>query len=377
MTQKRRRHSNQFKFKVALEAAKGLKTINAIASEHNLHPTQVSGWKKHLLEEGVTIFGSHTARLPRQQAAREAELYEQIGRLKMELESLKKKLPPATEAKRAMIDPQHPEISIRRQCALVGLNRSTLYWKPAEETALNLTLMRMIDAQFMRTPCYGYRRMTVYLREQGQAVNGKRVKRLMRKMGLLAVYPRPRTSQAAPQHPKYPYLLRGLEIQHPNQVWSADITYAPLPKGFVYLVAVIDWYSRFVLSWQLSNTLDGAFCLEALHQALDYGQPEIFNTDQGAQFTAQAFTSTLEAAGIRISMDGRGRALDNIFVERLWRTVKYEDSYIRDYASVTERVRGLEAYFHFYNHQRYHQSLDYTVPAAVLSVVKEQTLAPC
>jgi putative transposase len=265
-----------------------------------------------------------------------------------------------------MIDSQHSEISIRRQCELVGLNRATFYWKPAEETALNLTLMRMIDEQFMRTPFYGYRRMTVYLQEQGQAVNGKRVRRLMRKMGLLAVYPRPRTApQAAPPHPKYPYLLRGLEIQRPNQVWSSDITYIPLPKGFVYLVAVIDWYSRFVLSWQLSNTLDGAFCLAALHQALNYGQPEIFNTDQGAQFTARAFTGALETAGIRISMDGRGRAFDNIFVERLWRTVKYEDIYIRDYPSLPALTHGLEAYFHFYNHERYHQSLNYQVPVKV------------
>ena len=272
-----------------------------------------------------------------------------------------------------MIDSQHPEISIRRQCELVGLNRSTFYWQPAGETALNLALMRMIDEQFTRTPFYGYRRMTVYLRKQGLPVNGKRVARLMRDMGLQAVYPRPRTSKSAPQHSKYPYLLRGLEIKRPNQVWSSDITYVPLPGGFVYLVAVIDWYSRFVLSWQLSNTLDGAFCLDALQQALTYGQPEIFNTDQGAQFTAQAFTGALQDANIRISMDGRGQAFDNIFIERLWRTVKYEDIYIRDYASMPELARGLESYFNFYNHERYHQSLDYAVPAAVHFAVKEQT----
>ena len=216
-----------------------------------------------------------------------------------------------------MIDIQHPHLSIRRQCELVGLNRATFYWEPAGESELNLALMRLIDEQFMRTPFYGYRRMTVSLREHGQAVNPKRVARLMRLMGLCAVYPRPRTSLPAPQHKKYPYLLRGLEIARPNQVWSTDITYVPLPRGFAYLVAVIDWYSRFVLSWQLSNTLDGAFCLDALHQALEHGRPEIFNTDQGAQFTAHAFTGTLEAAGIRVSMDGRGRAFDNIFVERL------------------------------------------------------------
>lgn len=276
-----------------------------------------------------------------------------------------------------MIDVQHPELSIRRQCELVGLNRATFYWEPAGETPLNLALMRLIDAQFTRTPFYGYRRMTVHLQDQGQPVNAKRVARLMRKMGLLAVYPRPRTSLPDQQHKKYPYLLHGLAIQRPNQVWSADITYVPLPRGFVYLVAVMDWYSRFVLAWQLSNTLDGAFCLDALHQALDYGQPEIFNTDQGAQFTAHAFTAALETAGIRISMDGRGRAFDNIFVERLWRTVKYEDIYIRDYASLPALTSGLEAYFHFYNHERYHQSLDYAVPAAVHFDVKELELETC
>jgi putative transposase len=273
-----------------------------------------------------------------------------------------------------MIDIQHPHLSIRRQCELVGLNRATFYWEPAGESELNLTLMRLIDVQFTRTPFYGYRRMTVSLRDQGQAVNPKRVARLMPRMGLHAVYPRPRTSLSNQQHKKYPYLLRGLEIVRPNQVWSTDITYVPLPRGFVYLVAVIDWYSRFVLAWQLSNTLDGAFCLDALHQALEYGRPEIFNTDQGAQFTAHAFTGTLEAAGIRISMDGRGRAFDNIFVERLWRTVKYEDIYIRDYASLPALTRGLDAYFHFYNHERYHQSLDYAVPAAVHFAVKEPEL---
>lgn len=273
-----------------------------------------------------------------------------------------------------MIDSQHPEISIRRQCEWVGLSRATFYWEPAAETPLNLALMRLLDEQFTRTPFYGYRRMTVYLQEQGQPVNAKRVARLMRQMGLLAVYPRPRTSLPDQQHQKYPYLLRGLAIQRPNQVWSADITYVPLPRGFVYLVAIIDWYSRFVLAWQLSNTMDYTFCLDALHQALNYGQPEIFNTDQGAQFTAHAFTEALAARGIRISMDGRGRAFDNIFVERLWRTVKYEDIYIRDYASLPALTKGLMAYFHFYNYERYHQSLDYATPAIVHFAAKEQRL---
>jgi len=273
-----------------------------------------------------------------------------------------------------MIEMQHPELSIRRQCELVGLSRATFYREPTGESVQNLELMRLIDRQFTSTPFYGYRRMTVHLQEHGYAVNPKRVARLMQQMGLQAVFPRPHTSQPAAQHKRYPYLLHGLKIAEPNQVWSSDITYVPLPGGFVYLVAIIDWYSRFVLAWQLSNTLDTAFCLEALQQAWRYGQPLIFNTDQGAQFTAHAFTDALESREIRISMDGRGRALDNIFVERLWRTVKYEDIYIRDYNSLPALTKGLMTYFHFYNYERYHQSLDYRVPAAVHFEAEEQRL---
>jgi putative transposase len=225
--------------------------------------------------------------------------------------------------------------------------------------------MRLIDAQYLKTPFYGWPKMTACLQRQGFAINHKRVQRLMQLMGLQAIYPKPKTSVPGQGHKIYPYLLRGLEITQPNQVWSADITYLPLPHGFMYLVAVIDWFSRYVLAWQLSDTLDGLFCREALSQALRVGHPEIFNTDQGAQFTAQAFTDCLEAAGIRISMDGRGRALDNIFVERLWRSLKYENIYIREYASVAELIDGLCAYFQFYNTERPHQSLDYRTPAEV------------
>jgi putative transposase len=207
--------------------------------------------------------------------------------------------------------------------------------------------------------------MTAYLQREGHAVNSKRVRRLMQLMGLQAVYPKPRLSQAVSGHRVYPYLLRGLSIVRPCQVWSSDITYIPMAHGFMYLVAIIDWFSRYVLAWRLSNTLDGAFCLDALHDALQHGRPEIFNTDQGAQFTAHEFTNTLEAAGIRVSMDGRGRALDNIFIERLWRTVKYEDVYLRDYATVPDLDRGLGRYFPFYNHERLHQSLDHRPPAEV------------
>jgi putative transposase len=265
-----------------------------------------------------------------------------------------------------MIDTNHPSLSIRRQCELIGLNRSTYYWQPASESPLNLHLMRLIDEEYTKAPFYGYRKMTARLNNRHSfKLNHKRVARLMDKMGLQAVYPRPRTSVANKAHKKHPYLLRGLDIDRPNQVWCADITYVPMPKGYMYLVAVMDWFSRFVLAWQLSNSLDGAFCLAALRLALRQAQPEIFNTDQGVQFTANDFTSELEAAGIQISMDGRGRVFDNIFIERLWRTVKYEDIYIKEYDSGLVLNAGLEDYFHLYNYERPHQSLGYLTPADV------------
>jgi putative transposase len=222
--------------------------------------------------------------------------------------------------------------------------------------------MRRIDEQYLRAPFYGARRMTQWLAREGYAVNRKRVQRLMRVMGIQAIYPKRRTSQPGVGHKIYPYLLRGLAVTRPDQVWAADITYVPLAHGFMYLVAVMDWYSRYVLSWRLSNSLEGSFCVEALDAALALGRPEIFNTDQGAQFTSQAFTSRLEAHDVAISMDGRGRALDNVFVERLWRSVKYEDIYLRDYATALELRCGLDRYFAFYGHERLHQALDYLTP---------------
>lgn len=264
-----------------------------------------------------------------------------------------------------MIETSHPFLSIRRQCDLVGLNRATFYYQAGTETPLNLELMRVIDEEYMRTPFYGYRKMTARLQQLGYAVNRKRIARLMGKMGLQAIYPRPRTSISNQQHKKYPYLLRDVEIERPNQVWSADITYVPMQAGFMYLVAIIDWFSRFVLTWQLSNTLDGLFCLDALRQALQRGKPDIFNTDQGVQFTAHDFTSELETHHILISMDGRGRAFDNIFIERLWRSVKYEDIYLNNYGNVPALDVGLGNYFQLYNYERPHQSLDYRTPADV------------
>ena len=258
-----------------------------------------------------------------------------------------------------MIEPGHQQLSIRRQCELLGLPRSTYYFEPALETPENLALMRVIDEQYLRTPFYGSRRMTVVLREKGSVVNRKRVQRLMQIMGLEGLFPGRKTTICEPGHKIYPYLLRGIPITHSNHVWSTDITYIPLRNGYVYLVAVIDWHSRYVLSWRLSNTMSTTFCLEALEAALAHGKPDIFNSDQGSQFTSYAFTQRLLADEIQVSMDGRGRALDNVFIERLWRSVKYEDIYLKHYATVADVYGGLTKYFEFYNHERPHQALSY------------------
>lgn len=264
-----------------------------------------------------------------------------------------------------MINKENTELSIRKQCELLGLNRSTLYYQAKGESAENIALMHLLDEQYTRTPFYGVLRMTNYLRNQGYFVNEKRVRRLLRKMGLNAVYPSPKLSEKHPQHKIYPYLLRGKKINNVNQVWSTDITYIRLNSGFVYLMAVIDWRSRYVLTWSLSTTLDADFCIEAVGDLLSPKCCEIFNTDQGAQFTTPRFTQPLLDNDIQVSMDGRGRALDNIFVERLWRTVKYELIYLHEYHSVKEVYDALKEYFRFYNNERIHQALDYATPAQV------------
>lgn len=269
------------------------------------------------------------------------------------------------DAKRDLIEPDHPDISVARQCELLGLPRSTYYYRSLGESEENLHFMRLLDEKYTADPYYGIRRMTAWLRSQGYRVNHKRVARLLRKMGLEAIYPKPPTSASHPEHRVYPYLLRGVWITRVNQVWSTDITYIRLRSGFVYLVAVMDWYSHYVLSWALSITMDVSFCLEALNEALRRAQPEIFNSDQGAQFTSTDFTGRLESAGIRISMDGRGRALDNVFIERLWRTVKQEEVYLKDYRTPREASQQLETFFIRYNEYRQHSSLGYQTPATV------------
>jgi len=264
-----------------------------------------------------------------------------------------------------VVDASDRQMSIRRQCDLLGLARSTYYHQPATETTENLKLMRIMDEQHMKHPEFGRRMMTDWLALQGHDVNEKRVQRLMKLMGLQAVYCRPRTTIRNQAHKIYPYLLRGLEINYPDQVWCTDITYIPMAYGFMYLVAIMDWYSRHVLAWQLSNTLEGTFCNETLEEALEHRQPVIFNTDQGAQFTSQAFTSILEERRIQVSMDGRGRALDNVFIERLWRTLKYDNIYLKDYATVVDLRSGLTEFFHFYSQERPHQSLGGQTPWSV------------
>jgi putative transposase len=271
----------------------------------------------------------------------------------------------SADARRELIDPDSPEFSIARQCVLLDLPRSTYYYEPAHETPENLALMRLIDQEYTNHPEKGSRRMAVRLKELGHDVNRKRVQRLMRLMGLEAIYPKPNLSVPDQSHKVYPYLLRNVTIARVDQVWSTDITYVPLVSGFMYLAAVIDWYSRYVLAWRLSNTLDGGFCVELLDEALSHGRPEIFNTDQGVQFTAAAFTGRLEKAGVQVSMDGKGRCLDNVFVERLWRTVKYEDVYLRNYELVPELNAGLGRFFPYYNESRPHQSLKYRAPGVV------------
>lgn len=269
------------------------------------------------------------------------------------------------ERRRLWIDPCHLRLSVRRQCALLGLAPASFYYQATPESPENLLYQRLLDEEYTRHPFYGVRKMTVWLRGQHYAVGPKRVRRLLRAMGLMAIYPKPHLSLNPLEHKRFPYLLKGLAIVRPNQVWSTDITYIRLHGGFVYLAAVIDWYSRYVLAWELSISLEADFCVTILERALATQRPEIFNTDQGVQFTSTRFQAPLLAAQVRLSMDGRGRAFDNIFVERLWRTVKYEEVYLNDYRDVSEARHRLGLYLPFYNDQRFHQALDYRTPQSV------------
>lgn len=270
-----------------------------------------------------------------------------------------------TAERRALVEPDGVALSVRRQCELLGLSRGAYYYTPAPPDPEDLTLMRLLDEEYTRHPFFGVRRMRDWLADQGRPVGHDRVRRLLRTMGLEAVGPKPRLSAPAAGHKIYPYLLRGLAIEGPDHVWATDITYVPMRRGFVYLTAIMDWFSRYVLAWRLSLTLDVEFCLAALEEALSRSRPRIFNSDQGRQFTSAAFTGRLSEAGIAISMDGRGRALDNVFVERLWRSAKYEEVYLKSYETVWEAEDGIGAWFEFYNTQRRHQGLDRRTPRQV------------
>jgi len=269
----------------------------------------------------------------------------------------------STTRRKGFVDPDHAQLSIAKQCKLLSINRAAYYYQSVGESLKNLQLMRLIDEQHLETPWYGSRQMSRHLRRLGHAVNRKRISRLMQLMGLSVIYQKPNTSKPHPQHKVYPYLLRGLTIDRPNQVWCADISYIPLRRGFLYLVAIMDWFSRKVLSWRLSNTMDADFCVDALEEALArFGQPEIFNTDQGSQFTSDEFTNVLKKANVRISMDGKGRWRDNIMIERLWRSLKYECIYLHAFETGSEVRRGLKHWIEFYNTRRPHSKLDDRTP---------------
>ena len=272
-----------------------------------------------------------------------------------------------------MIEEKNKEIPVYRQCELIGLARASYYYVPKGESAYNIKLMNLIDEQYTRTPYFGVPRMTEVIRNKGYMINYKRVSRLMKKMGLTAIYPKPKTSKSNLKEKKYPYLLRDLNIERANHVWATDITYIKMRKGFVYLTVIMDWFSRYVISWKISITMEVDFCIEALQLALETGQPEIFNNDQGSQYTSPKFTEQLISRGILISMAGRGRCYDNIFVERLWRYVKNEEVYIKDYANVKDVIDGLRNYFKIYNTERPHQSLNYKTPEKVYleSIMKQ------
>lgn len=369
MSSKRKQPIAKFKAKVALEAAKGLKTSGQLSSEFKVSSSQISTWKKQLLDNITQLFERNKQQTAVDEDALTAPLYQEIGRLKVERDGLKKTRMQPILAKRAWVDRMHASLTISRQCELLALPRSSFYYPPAQAKKEDLEFMKLIDQLYTKYPFFGSRRITSHLKVQGHNVNRKRVQRYMNIMGVQGVAPGPNTSVPHPEHKIYPYLLRNVPIERVNQVWSTDITYIPMPVGFMYLVAIIDGYSRYVLSWELSNTLDADFCITALHRALEgsSGQftPEMFNSDQGCQFTSLPFTEVLLSKGIQISMDGRGRALDNIFIERLWRTVKYENIYLNDYRSVTALSRGLAEYFRFYNEYRLHQSLADQTPATV------------
>nr|WP_245630293.1 IS3 family transposase [Alicyclobacillus acidiphilus] len=367
----RKHYTASFKAQVVLELLKEEKTIAQISSEYGVHVTMLHRWKNTAVENLSSVFEDeskkNTAAIQKEHEKETSELYAKIGRLTTEVEWLKKNLASnRTRAERiAMVEHDSDKISISRQADLLSLNRTSLYYRPADVSEEELRLRRCIDEIYTERPVSGSRYMTAILRREGWAINRKRVVRCMRDMGIAGVSPGPNLSKRNLAHKIYPYLLTGVKASHPNHVWSIDITYVRLKHGWMYLVAVIDWYSRYIVSWELDQTLEIDFVLKATQTALNHGKPEIWNSDQGSHFTSPQYTSMLKETGVRISMDGKNRAVDNIFIERFWRTLKYQEVYTKEYATPREARESIRKFIYKYNHERPHQSLRYHTPAEI------------
>lgn len=388
MAKTRRRFTAEFKSKVALEAIKESKTMAELTQEYGVHSTQIKEWKDQLLSALPKVFdsGGKSEQDAKQAEEKEGRLYQKIGQLNVEIDWLKKRWAsenPSVEMKKKHLEPTNKKISLRRQCILLGLSWSTFMFKSIkgdkwqENEILNQQLKRQMDEFQLKFPWFGVESYHTWLEKHFKmTLNVKRIRRLMREMGLVSLAPGPHTSTPHPGHKTYPYLLRNLSITYPNQVWCADITYLPMAKGHMYLVAVMDWYSRKVLSWRISNTMEEAFCIDALREAIaKYGKPLIFNTDQGSQFTGENWIGVLKHHEINISMDGKGRALDNVMIERLWRSYKYEYLYLNSPENGRKLKEGTENWINFYNKNRFHQTLDKKTPDQVYQEVHSKVAA--
>ncbi len=373
---KRRNFSPEFKAKVALAAIRGDGTTAELAAQYKVHPNMIAKWKREALDGMKETFSTGNSQAKRDHEEEIKQLQAKVGELVIERDFLEGLRSLSVDRRRAMIAPEHAQLSVTRQCELVGISRSSWYYRPRGESDRNLRLMREIDEQYLKTPWYGSRQMARHLRRLGRCVGRKRVRRLMRLMGLQAVAPQPNTSRPAPQHKVYPYRLRELRIERAHQVWCADLTYLPMAHGFLYLVAIMDWRARKVLSWRLSTTQDTAFCVEALEEAIErYGRPEIFNTDQGSHFTSSDWIDVLKGHDIQISMDGKGQWMDNVFVERLWRSLKYECVYLNAFRNFKEAKQQIRDWMDYYNDRRPHSKLDDMTPSECYAGIRPLTLA--